>query len=722
LTAIRSSRWLWFGMISSLTIMITACSTLPTPTLRATNVPDPTGVPGPANIPDPTGVPGPTDVPGSSDVLATTEISGATVTPEATDVPKTTSTPEESSLENHSSEELFRDAMVAMHNLQSFHLSRILEKQHGVGIGEGTIEGAQSGERSRLIYEPAVSGGVDGYIEIICIPPYLFTRGSDDGDWYRQGIEEDDGECSFVIASSVVIFPNPGLPLGLYDFTFLGIDEIAGVPTKHMRVNGDWPGIGNWLEEEGHMAGVASHFNMSVEEVEDIYFEDPYLVEVWIDEYGFMNKMVIKDREDDTTATWHFSAFNLPISIEPPTQFKEGPPPSPEEAPLTRTAGSWSVPNLEISVVPATLQVGETAVVTVTVSGQGGLPQYTLYVDSAILKVTTPNTLSYSNFSTVPQWTIEAVGVGSTSFSVGMSYETQTCSDGACYYNFTSTGSPSVVVEVVEATTSRGAGKIAFFSDRDGYREIYNMNADGSNQTRLTFGEYSDVTPQSWSPKDARMVFNSDRDGNFQIYAMNVDRHNQGLVFLGGPGGFDVIQVAWSPDGARVAYSAVREGNLEIYTMNANGSNGTRLTFNDTPDRFPAWSPDGARIAFSTFRDGGSQIYTMNADGSNQTRLTFNGSGAFPAWSHDGARIVFNSDRDGNIEIYTMNADGSNQTRLTFNDSSELLPAWSPDGARIAFASDRDGNLEIYTMNADGSNQTRLTFDEADDFQPAWSP
>ncbi|MCH8226405.1 MAG: PD40 domain-containing protein, partial [Chloroflexi bacterium] len=48
----------------------------------------------------------------------------------------------------------------------------------------------------------------------------------------------------------------------------------------------------------------------------------------------------------------------------------------------------------------------------------------------------------------------------------------------------------------------------------------------------------------------------------------------------------------------------------------------------------PAWSPDGARIAFYSFRDGNGEIYTMNADGSNQTRLTFNDSSDwYPAWS-----------------------------------------------------------------------------------------
>ena len=44
-----------------------------------------------------------------------------------------------------------------------------------------------------------------------------------------------------------------------------------------------------------------------------------------------------------------------------------------------------------------------------------------------------------------------------------------------------------------------GGGKIAFFSYRDGDYEIYVMNIDGSNQTRLTNNPDYDGAP-SWGP------------------------------------------------------------------------------------------------------------------------------------------------------------------------------------------------------------------------------
>src|ERR1044072_4457908 len=53
-------------------------------------------------------------------------------------------------------------------------------------------------------------------------------------------------------------------------------------------------------------------------------------------------------------------------------------------------------------------------------------------------------------------------------------------------------------------------GKIAFDSDVDGNYEIYAMNADGSNQVRLTNNSASDLEP-SFSPDGSKIAFISDR-------------------------------------------------------------------------------------------------------------------------------------------------------------------------------------------------------------------
>ena len=203
------------------------------------------------------------------------------------------------------------------------------------------------------------------------------------------------------------------------------------------------------------------------------------------------------------------------------------------------------------------------------------------------------------------------------------------------------------------------------------------MNADGTNQVRITNNAATDANP------------------------------------------------TWSPDGSKIAFYTNRDaGNYEIYSMNADGTNPTRLTNNVAFDYQPAWSPDGRKIAFVSTRDGNYEIYTMNSDGSNQQNITKDpGFDGTPAWSPDGTKIAFSSFRTGNYEIFTMNADGTNQTQITNNAATDTDPTWSPDGSRICFASYRDGNGTLYSVSAYGGTPTPLTgVESASCDGPNWSP
>jgi len=263
--------------------------------------------------------------------------------------------------------------------------------------------------------------------------------------------------------------------------------------------------------------------------------------------------------------------------------------------------------------------------------------------------------------------------------------------------------------------------KIAFVSARDGSQEVYVMNADGTNPTRLTNNNAADDLEISWSPDGTKIAFRSKRDGNNEIYVMNADGTDQ-VNLTNHP--MSDYGVSWSPDGTKIAFNSNRDGGeWEIYVMNADGTDQTRLTNNTVADEYPSWSPDGTKIAFSSTRNRNNDVYVMNADGTDQVNLTNHlADDGWASWSPDGTKIAFGSTRDGNWEIYVMNADGTNPTRLTNNAADDYNPSWSPDGTQIAFNSNRDGNGEIYVMNADGTNLTNLTNNTAYDWTPSWSP
>jgi hypothetical protein len=61
--------------------------------------------------------------------------------------------------------------------------------------------------------------------------------------------------------------------------------------------------------------------------------------------------------------------------------------------------------------------------------------------------------------------------------------------------------------------------RLAFVSDRDGNWEIYVMNADGSQPSRLTHSAERDSNP-SWSPDASHIYFYSDRTGDREVFVM----------------------------------------------------------------------------------------------------------------------------------------------------------------------------------------------------------
>ncbi|MFC2060188.1 trypsin-like peptidase domain-containing protein [Chloroflexota bacterium] len=258
--------------------------------------------------------------------------------------------------------------------------------------------------------------------------------------------------------------------------------------------------------------------------------------------------------------------------------------------------------------------------------------------------------------------------------------------------------------------------RIVFTVNRnDEQYDIYIMDADGSNQERLTTSGV-EGDHYAFSPDGRRIVYGA--GGN--ILTIN-DDGTWNIALLSGRRAYEP---AWSPDGTEIGFHSWHDTDqAEIYVMDVGGGNLTRLTDNSADDISPAWSPDGTKIAFTSDRDGNREIYVMNADGSNQRRLTDErNEDIYPTWSPDGAEILFQSDRD-HRGIYIMNADGTNVRRLTSTSYSSNCPDWSPDGTKIGFHSWRDPDqAELYIMDRDGSNLTRLTTNSNNDYSPEWAP
>jgi Tol biopolymer transport system component len=257
------------------------------------------------------------------------------------------------------------------------------------------------------------------------------------------------------------------------------------------------------------------------------------------------------------------------------------------------------------------------------------------------------------------------------------------------------------------------SGRIVF----DNHDDVWVINADGTDLTRLTHSEWPEFDP-SWSPDGTRIAFRSERSGEPEIWVMNADGTNQRRLT-------DGLSPAWSPDGSRIAYAS--PGDLPcppgrgprcsgLSIMNADGSGRHRLPHTEGGE-YPSWSPDGTRIAFNSNLTGDHVMYVARADGSKVVDLSSVGEGWQVDWSPDGRFILFTSHRDHTdsyTDVYVMRPDGSGIHRLT--NQRAYTPAWSPDGEHIVFSAPG-----LFVMDPDGTGVTALPTDVGETSLPDWT-
>ncbi|MDE0684085.1 MAG: hypothetical protein OXI63_14295 [Candidatus Poribacteria bacterium] len=269
--------------------------------------------------------------------------------------------------------------------------------------------------------------------------------------------------------------------------------------------------------------------------------------------------------------------------------------------------------------------------------------------------------------------------------------------------------------------------KILFTSSRDGNREIYMMNPDGSEQVNLTEHRDADVDAV-WAPTGEQILFVSDRDGIRDLYLMDPDGDNVRRVFKK-----DAYrdEPAWSPDGKQIAYTyAEGLGSPSfIYTATL-GDQKEQLI---TRGFYPAWSPDGTEIVYITYVPIGHARRVMFVDVRTQklTRLLPKEAmdwQNFPSWLATSDKLVFSwnkhplppdfdplKDRFPPVwrnkeTIYIVNSDGTDLQQLVDEAGSYAqYPASSPNGDDVLYTQETNGHFQIFKINVISGIQTQLT-------------
>jgi Tol biopolymer transport system component len=227
---------------------------------------------------------------------------------------------------------------------------------------------------------------------------------------------------------------------------------------------------------------------------------------------------------------------------------------------------------------------------------------------------------------------------------------------------------------------------LAFVSARNGTRDIWMSEADGSNPRPLTSDPESDSLP-AISPDGSRVAFVSTRGGRRGLWLVPTG---------GGPPAplvtTDVLdRPSWSGDGRRLLYAAEGANRQpDLWIVPAEGGSPEQVPA--VSGRCPAWSPAGDDIAyFTSVPSSGLQVVRLtDSHGSERTERVQVPIGAVDAlaFSWDGRQLAIGrSPGTANGEILLADFQkGAGRRVLGLGPFVGVRGiAWAPDDTRLVY-------------------------------------
>jgi serine/threonine protein kinase/Tol biopolymer transport system component len=221
---------------------------------------------------------------------------------------------------------------------------------------------------------------------------------------------------------------------------------------------------------------------------------------------------------------------------------------------------------------------------------------------------------------------------------------------------------------------------------------------------QVTFTKGDGWSGIAWTP-DGKIVFTAMAGGVRDLWVMNADGSNRRQITSGtGYKGSPEV----SPDGRFLVFAS---GDAHVWRVDLDGSNLKQLTFSDSEERSPHITPDEKWVTFNSYRTGKLTPWKVPVDGGEPVQLSDKQLQCGNA-SPDGKLLVCADffHQQGKWKIMLLPIEGGEPVKVIEPPENYFTGlGWTADGSAITLLRSQSGIDNIWKLPLDGSPPKQLT-------------
>jgi Tol biopolymer transport system component len=252
---------------------------------------------------------------------------------------------------------------------------------------------------------------------------------------------------------------------------------------------------------------------------------------------------------------------------------------------------------------------------------------------------------------------------------------------------------------------SPDGSKIAFYSNRSGFTNLWVMNSDGSNQDQLT--EDTEDIARIDLVNRGQIIWDKEGESLYflkkgELWKAFADGESPTVL----TGTHDITMFKISPNGNRVVYSWEKtKRNNGLWSMEIKATSIRKIYPSSIKNPAFDWGDDNVIAYFdnrgiSTMTNVGVEKKFLKSTYYLDNDITW----AKNTTDRKQNKIAFISDESGGPNIWVMNHDGTEAKKVTENGG--FSPFWLPDGRSLLYVEGSD----IFRTNIDTGKKERLTY------------